>query len=309
MPLAPVFTVVNLMAEEDDLPPVPMVVPPVGLGCINCRSFTSTNFQRRCFSDTLVKCQGRSFYVHRLVLIYRSDYFELLFSRRAGDDFSTIHVDQCGDPLIFRALLIWLYEEEFDETKIYPDGLKVGPENDVEILPPGNDAERQLRGCFLMWAAAEMFGVEGLKEAIWRRIKDKGFFLDKPGPQGSISLDRAFDMLRDLFLFTGTGPCGIRSRYLAMRWASDHYVALWCTPFFDRALEIPGWFVEFRQFKTDAKLWTRKCPSCHDPWTTEMADDMVYACPTCRARHTVDEWAHGIGDSPHPVTMPAEMPR
>ncbi|KAK7565647.1 hypothetical protein IWX50DRAFT_135240 [Phyllosticta citricarpa] len=211
------------------------------------------------------------------------------------------------DDFVIEALLSWIYKDELEPEEIYSATRAERATN----FPRGNPAERQLRGYMLLWAAAEMFGVAGLKVDIWDQIRWDEVFTETPGRRDSlISLAIAFNILQDLYIATQDVPRGICARYLALRWVSEHSADLFRTPqFYDRALEhVPEFWCELRQFKTDEMERTRECPSCKAHWTTEMVDDLVYRCWSCLGHHSVDEWTHSVRDR-HQRALPTGIPR
>ncbi|KAK7510034.1 uncharacterized protein IWZ02DRAFT_494965 [Phyllosticta citriasiana] len=228
--------------------------------CIVCNTYSRRHIPGRCFADTKLVCQDETFYTHRHVLTKKSKYFEELFSCRASNNYEPVQLDRMRDDFVIEALLNWIYKDELEPEEIYP---ATRAERATDF-PRGNPAERQLRGYMLLWAAAEMFGVAGLKVDIWDQIRWYEVFNETPGRRDSlISLAIAFNILQDLYTATQDVPRGICARYLALRWVSEHSADLFRTPqFYDRALEhIPEFWCELRQFKTDEMERTRECPS------------------------------------------------
>ncbi|KAK8153058.1 hypothetical protein IWX90DRAFT_495535 [Phyllosticta citrichinensis] len=264
------------------------------------------------FSDFTIRCQGREFFVHRVILAASSAFFNKAFNPASSlteAKTGTMNLEEDHPDIVHQMLENCYAPADLQRTSKFKNSLM-----DV----PRPDLEAKLRSWILLHALADRFLIEGLKTKVIRHfelmINGFGFqyyCFNNESAQNSRVLSPAGVGRIARAVFETTHDRDTRLRNVTLSFVSRTLPVLGRScRFVAEVSRIEDFWMLLAMNQAKVDFRDRICPSCLKLDVAQLREHSLFEdmsledgrkshkkfdcgkfrCDSCKARHTVDEW-------------------
>ncbi|KAK8239409.1 hypothetical protein IWZ00DRAFT_556764 [Phyllosticta capitalensis] len=274
------------IGQAPHLPPQGLDDPdfPNGLGFFNnLKKYPEADFSLKQQTDLIVRCNGKEFHLHKIILGTQSEFFEKACnpdSPFTEAKTGVISLDD-DDPILIKFVFAFCYTCSIDMGILDELYSKRAPEH------------ANLLRCIDAYSTADKYRFTGLKDGIKAEFR---VHFSRFTRRGTLSPSFFTKMTMKIFESTPSTDRGLREQVIL--YASKHLDSLIVhEQFKDNANSIDGFWSEVMSLNFRTRKRGRQCPSCKGISTTSFDDGEKSAqCKKCRAYRDIDDWNQPAAD-------------
>lgn len=266
----------------------------------NLKKYPEADFSLKQQTDLIVRCNGKEFHLHKIILGTQSEFFEKACNPDSPFTVSTLgnfqlQVDLArtqeaktgvislddDDPILIKFVFAFCYTCSIDMGILDELYSKRAPEH------------ANLLRCIDAYSTADKYRFTGLKDGIKAEFR---VHFSRFTRRGTLSPSFFTKMTMKIFESTPSTDRGLREQVIL--YASKHLDSLIVhEQFKDNANSIDGFWSEVMSLNFRTRKRGRQCPSCKGISTTSFDDGEKSAqCKKCCAYRDIDDWNQPAAD-------------